>query len=167
MDVFEKLGIDWKSLIIYLVNFGIIVAIVARYLWRPIISNLDKRREFIRSNIKESELLKEQFQKELKKKEYEHVLFVQQMQEEMAQAKKHAHEKMDLLLAEAETERQHIISIAKANAAEIQKQALEHLEGDLVKRMQHTILYVLKNKVPEKVIKDSLKEAWTHLDKKM
>lgn len=165
MDVFEKLGIDWKSLILYLVNFGIIVVVVAKYLWRPIISNIDTRRELIRSNIEESELLKNQFQNELKKKEAEHAIFVQTMQQEMNEAKKNARERADQLLAEAEAEKQEIVAVARTNAAEIQKQALQHLESALFERMQKTILFVLKNKVPSNVVEESVQDAWKQIEK--
>ena len=50
--VFEALGIDWKILILQVVAFGILVLILAKWVYPPILKMLDRREKLIEDSVK-------------------------------------------------------------------------------------------------------------------
>jgi F-type H+-transporting ATPase subunit b len=78
-ELITKLGIDWKLLIAQLVNFGILLYILNRFVFKPLLASLNARREQIVSSVKQNE------EAEAKLKEAEAL-----KEEVMAQARKEA-----------------------------------------------------------------------------
>lgn len=60
MELFSKLGIDWRLLIIQIVNFGVLLFILKRYLYKPIITMLEKRRERVQESVDLNEKIKKE-----------------------------------------------------------------------------------------------------------
>ncbi len=55
MDIFTKLGIDWKLLIAQVINFGILFWILRRYAYQPMFDFLEKRTTRIEQGLKDAE----------------------------------------------------------------------------------------------------------------
>lgn len=55
MELFEKLGIDWRLLIAQLVNFAILITALTFLLFKPLIAALDKRRAKISESLENAE----------------------------------------------------------------------------------------------------------------
>ncbi|MEI8097123.1 MAG: F0F1 ATP synthase subunit B [Candidatus Moraniibacteriota bacterium] len=55
MDVFAKLGIDWKLLIAQAVNFGILFWVLRRFAYKPMLDFLESRTERIDKGLKDAE----------------------------------------------------------------------------------------------------------------
>ena len=91
----DKLGIEPKLLLAQLVNFTIIMLVLKKYLYQPILDLLDKRKAEIAENAKVSE--------KLKKSEVE------------------MNEKVDKALSKAREEALGIINDAKKTAKEVEK----------------------------------------------
>lgn len=60
MELFQKLGIDWRLLIIQIVNFGILLFILKRYLYKPVVDMLEKRREHVQESVDLNEKMKKE-----------------------------------------------------------------------------------------------------------
>lgn len=163
MDVLSKLGIDWWQILLYLVNFGLIVFLLSKFLYKPLLNYLDKRRDLIKQNIEEAENLKKEFERELKEQEAETKKILDQMHEEVAQAKKEAELKAEELLNEAEEERKQIIAETKKQVDIMKERIHDEVEHEIIVRMEQTILDVLQNKVPKDIIKQSIKDTWKQL----
>jgi DNA integrity scanning protein DisA with diadenylate cyclase activity len=73
----------------------LVVFLLSKFLYKPLLAYLDKRRDLIKQNIEEAENLKKEFQRELKEQEVENKKIIDQMQKEVAQAKKEAEQKAD------------------------------------------------------------------------
>ena len=54
-ELIAKLGIDWKLLIAQAVNFGILVYILKRFVYTPVITTLEKRRQNIADTMSKAE----------------------------------------------------------------------------------------------------------------
>jgi len=54
-DLVNLFGIDWRLLIIQAVNFGVLLAALTYFLYRPILTMLDERREKIAQGVKDAE----------------------------------------------------------------------------------------------------------------
>src|SRR3990172_3257094 len=53
-ELFSKLGIDWRLLIAQIINFTVLLFVLYRFLYRPILSVLEKRRERIEKSLEEA-----------------------------------------------------------------------------------------------------------------
>ena len=102
MEFLGKLGIDAKLLIAQVVNFGLLLWLLRKFLYKPIIKRIEKD---------EKELEQAKFQN--KKLEKEKEIFLKQQKQESLDSKKQA---------------QKIIKEAESIAQEIRKQAHEETE---------------------------------------
>ena len=66
-------------------------------------------------------------------------------------------------MQEADARRDQIIEEARKQAEETKKSILKEAEQETQKRIEKTILHVLKNKIPEDVVKASVQAAWKDL----
>ncbi len=55
MDVFAKLGIDWKLLIAQAVNFGILFWVLRHFAYRPMLTFLEERTKRIEKGLADAE----------------------------------------------------------------------------------------------------------------
>ena len=59
MDFLEKLGIDWRLLIAQVLNFAILLFVLRRFAYQPIVKALNGRRERIAKAMAETQALEE------------------------------------------------------------------------------------------------------------
>lgn len=60
MEVLGKIGIDWKLLIGQMINFGLLLWLLNRFLYKPIIKRIEKdERELDQVNIQRAKLKRE------------------------------------------------------------------------------------------------------------
>ena len=55
MDALAQLGIDWKLLLAQVVNFGILLFILKRYAYQPMLQLMDERAARIEKGLKDAE----------------------------------------------------------------------------------------------------------------
>lgn len=163
MGVLSKLGIDWWQILLYLVNFGLIVLLLSKFLYKPLLNYLDKRRDLIKQNIDEAENLKKEFDLEIKKQEAQTKKLLDQMNQEVAKAKQDAEVRAEELLQQAEQERKQIVADTKKQVEIMKNKIHEEVEQEIIVRMEETILDVLQNKVPKDIVKQSVKDSWKQL----
>jgi len=160
MDAIHKIGINYQALAVYLVNFGILLAALGKFLYRPILNLLDERREVIRKNLKEAEDLRESFTEELEKQQEKTNTLVTSMERDVMRAKGEAKEEAAKLLESAEAERSRILEGAQAYAEEIKQSTHREVADEVLLRVERIVGTVLQNKVPESVIQESVRDAW-------
>jgi len=105
MELFEKLGIDWRLLIAQLVNFAILFTALTLLLYKPLLSVIEKRQKKIADSLKDAERIGE----ELRSTE----------------------EKSRAALSEARAEASKILSSAQAAAEEVRSSAVEKARGEV------------------------------------
>ncbi|MBI3685123.1 hypothetical protein HY250_01845 [Candidatus Azambacteria bacterium] len=44
MELFQKFGIDWRLLVMQIINFAILLFILKRYLYKPVMDMLERMR---------------------------------------------------------------------------------------------------------------------------
>lgn len=54
-SILDAFGIDWKMLVAQLVNYGILIAALTWFLYRPVLRMLDERREKIAQGVLDAE----------------------------------------------------------------------------------------------------------------
>ncbi len=55
MDALTKLGIDWKLLIAQIINFLLVLFVLAKFLYKPILGMLDRRSKKIAQGLRDAE----------------------------------------------------------------------------------------------------------------
>src|SRR3989338_3029023 len=116
-ELLHSLGIDWRLLIAQGVNFAILLAVLGRFVYRPIMKMLDDRREGVRRAIE---------------------------REESAAAKLAAAEaEKEAMLADARVRSQKIIDEARQSGEEVKrkmfgeaKEEIKKMQTDAAKKLQ-------------------------------
>lgn len=104
LEFLGDLGIDWKLLIAQVVNFGLLLWLLAKFMYKPVIRRIEKD---------EAEL--QQVQKQKVELEKEMHIFEEQKKKEISEAKERARE---------------IVAEAEGVAKEIRKRAQEEAEQE-------------------------------------
>lgn len=113
MDILSKLGIDWRLLIAQIVNFLILLYVLKRFAYAPILRFLEERREKIERGIKRAEE-SEKINRKAKADAEELVLSAKrQAKDIMSEAHIAAQQSRESMLVQAKEESKEIILAAK------------------------------------------------------
>lgn len=165
MDKLLTLGIDPWQMLLYLVNTGVIVVILTVYLYKPILRFIDKRRDQIISSIEESKHLQEIFEKKLEESEKKRRESEEKFKEEMNNLHKFTEEKRKKLVGEMEKARTDLMQKAHKEIEEKKTALISEAEKEIKILMSRIILDIVENKVPEKVVTESISSAWQKYNK--
>lgn len=69
MDALTAFGVNWKLLLIQGLNFGILLLVLYRFLYRPLLAMLEKRREVIAKGLKDAEAASKERERVIAEKE--------------------------------------------------------------------------------------------------
>lgn len=119
MELIAKLGVDWQLLIAQIVNFTILLAILATFVYQPLLRLLDERREKIRRSLED-----------VKKIERERQELEQWRQEQMRKIDQEAGAFLERAKVDAEKARVEILASAKKQAEEMLRKGREELTGE-------------------------------------
>lgn len=166
MDGIKQLGVDWKAIVLYIVNFGVLLFFLTRYLYNPLLKWMDDRRNLIKQSLEEAESLKVQFKEDILAKELETKKLVAQMQKELHESREKSKELAEKLLKEAEVEKAKILQAANLEAAEIKKDLARQAEEEIFKRVSVLLSEAIKNNTSPADVKATLKKAWQSYEEK-
>lgn len=127
----EALGIDPKILLAQIINFSILLFLLKKFLYGPIIKMLDDRKEKIEQGLKDSEKAKEM----LENVETETVMKNEKAfidaKEIVESAKKEASEKAAEIIKKANHDADEMIKKAQAEAGSAKEKALSAAKGEI------------------------------------
>lgn len=131
--IIETFGIDARLIVIQLINFGLLLAGLSYFLYRPVMKMLADREEKITQGINDAEAAAEaKASAEADKKQ----LLGEAAKEAEAvalRAKEHASEKADSIVAIAEEKANGIVKAAEAKSEELKLQAHKESEAEISK----------------------------------
>ncbi len=143
MELITTLGIDWKVLIVQLINFGILIVVLSVLVYRPILRLIDDRRERVRKSMEDTKAIENQRREidefkleQMKKIDAECGKFLENAKHQAESVKKE-------ILGNAEKEASAILAKAKA--------ALDEERGRMVREIQGSLSSVVV-KMAEKII---------------
>lgn len=132
-ELFAAFGINWKLLLIQAFNFGILLLILWRYLYTPVLKIIDERKKKIEEGIQNAD----EAARKLAASEGEGEKIVSNAAREaealVGDARKRADEKRLEMLKAAEERAAAILAEASARAEEAQRQALLASEREIAK----------------------------------
>lgn len=132
MEAIESLGIDWKLLIAQIINFAILLILLKKFLYTPILNMLDQRKGKIEKGLKDSEEAEKKLaecETECKKISQE---AVKESEKIIASARKLAETETKKIIAEAEKKSQKIITLAQEDAESRKENALKEAKKELI-----------------------------------
>jgi F-type H+-transporting ATPase subunit b len=134
-DLLNALGIQWSVLLAQTVNFVILVFILKRFLYKPVLKVIDQRRDLIADSMKKVQ----EIDKRKEELDKERVKILRKADEEAGALLKRAKE-------EAESMRTEIEKAAQAQASHILQKGMEQLDNEraiMVKEIQNKLAHAI------------------------
>ncbi len=132
--------IDWFTVSAQIVNFLILVWLLNRFLYKPILNAIDAREQSITNQLEEAAAIKASAQQERQTFEQNNALIEQQRVELLSQANQ-----------QADAERQRLIEIARSETANLSEQWRESLANQqdslkqqLIKRTEQEVFAIAR-----------------------
>lgn len=150
MDALNSLGIDWKLLVAQIVNFLILLLILRKFLFGPIVKMLSERKTKITKGLEDAQSAKESLDNA-----------GQKAREITSEAMQEAQIIVALARKEAEEEKNKIIAGTQEKAAKIIKEAQER-----TKREEDKLVVRSKSRLGELVVAALEKILGTKQDEK-
>lgn len=160
MEKLSALGLDLNSLLIYLVNFGIIYLIISRLISKPIIDILEKRKAEIENNLSEANKIKVELIQEKNNFEIQKQKLREEFNEDLKKFEKSIQEKRKELDEENSKLREEIIQKALSEQKQIKENVFKIIQEDLIKSYSTILNKVLKNDSSPEKINQSILESW-------
>jgi len=149
-DVIGRLGIDAKLFIAQVINFGLVLLVLWKFAYKPLLKLMDDRTKKIESGLKKAEEM------DIRVKELE-----TEKEEILTAARKEAREIVDLATSGAEEKRQSMIISAKE---EVEKVVLQGKEQLSVQKTQ--MIEEAKGELADLIVTAALKVTGDNIDKK-
>jgi len=165
MQGFNSLGIDLTSLLIYLVNFGILYLIISKLLSKPILDLILKRTETIKNNLSEAERLKQEIQKEKEEFENQKKKMREEMNLEMRKFKEALEQKNLHIEKEMNEKREKLMDEARIEIKNKKNEIYSEMQDDILLLVSKVVKNFIKEEVSENTIKNSVKEVWKDIQK--
>ncbi len=158
-----KLGINLPLLIAQLINFGLVVFLLSRLLYRPVLNALQARTQRIQESIENAEQVKQQLARAQQDYEARMAEARQQAAQIVAQAQERAQVQARELVANAQSDAERIKAEAHQQAQQERDQLLRGLQGQLANLVTETAQNVIGQELRtggghERLIQQSLAE---------
>jgi len=139
----EKLGINWGLLIAQIFNVVLLVWLLTRFLYRPVLNMLNERTRRIQDSLKETEQVKEQLANAKQDYDAELARARQEAGAILAQAQERAKLQEVEIIAQARQEADRIRSDAREQAVQEREQLLRDLKNQMAELVTATASRVL------------------------
>ncbi len=132
-QIITVFGINWKLLLIQAVNFGLLLFILHRYLYKPVLSMVDVRRLKIENAIKDAERMEEELGRAEAKKVSILRLATEKGDELILAAKKHAETEEHNIVKDAHRKAVHLLNEAERRALREHEEMLQKAEREVAR----------------------------------
>ncbi len=133
MEVFHAFGIDWRLLIIQVVNFGLLMLALWVFLYKPLMRLLDERRTKIAQGVEDARLAAENLAHAEDEKKSIVTAAAKEADAALERARKSASEIDKKAQTDAEEKASRILSAAEKESEELRAQALLGAKEEMAK----------------------------------
>jgi F-type H+-transporting ATPase subunit b len=155
----EKLGINWALLIAQLFNVILVVWLLTRFLYQPVLNMLNERTRRVQEGLKEAEQVKQQLASAKQDYDAELARARQEAAGILAQAQERAKSQETEIIAQARQEADRIRNEAREQAVQERDQLLRDLKNQVADLVTMTATRVLGEELKsnhDKLIEESL-----------
>lgn len=150
----EKLGIQPIHLLAQIFNFVLLLFILKKFLYKPILKMLDERQKKVKEGLEYAEKMKAESEQSEKRREQVQLTAKNEAKEIVAAARKEAKKMADGMVQEAEKEARSITEKARNDAAKEYEVRLKELEKEAVSVASRMVERLLKDALSAKEQKD-------------
>lgn len=159
MDLLSKLGVDWRLLIGQIINFLIVLAILYKFAYRPILGFLRKREEKIAKSLLDAQKIEENLKSSEKQKKEIIVLARQEAEGILRQAETAAEKFTTEAAQKARLEMEKIKQEAKSQIEQEKQKAFEELKNQTADLVISLTEKILTEKITDKKDKEMIEET--------
>lgn len=145
-ELFAAFGIDWKLLLIQAVNFGVLLAVLTYFLYKPILRIIDERREKVAEGVR----VAEEAARKLADAQEESKSLVGSASREAEQLVASARSRADgvggEIIRAAELKAQSVLKDAEARAEEAKRLALQESSKEIARAAMLAAEKILREK---------------------
>lgn len=159
MEVLAKLGIDWKLLIAQAVNFLVLLWVLRRYAYKPILKALEARTKRIEQGLKDAETSQAKLQGVIEEEKKILAAAREEAQNILVAAEGNAKKRDALMLDETKQKIDRMIAEADTHLAENQAKLLREAKAELTDIVIATTEKVLGGKVNAEIDAELVKKS--------
>ena len=159
MEVLAKLGIDWKLLIAQAVNFLVLLWVLRRYAYRPILKALETRTKKIEQGLKDAETSQAKLQGVIEEEKKILTAAREEARNILVVAESNAKKRDALMLDETKQKIDRMIAEADTHLAENQAKLLREAKAELTDIVIATTEKVLGGKVNVEIDAELVKKS--------
>ena len=132
-DLFAAFGVNWKLLLIQAVNFGLLLAALSYFLYRPILKIIDERREKIAESVRVANAAAKKLEDAKGQSESMIGAAAKEAEELVATARTRADEKGSEMMKVAQGRSDALRAEAQQRAEEAKRQAIQESEREIAR----------------------------------
>ena len=166
MELLDKLGIDWRLLIAQLINFLILVLILYKFLYKPVLKMLDGRKEKIEKGLRDAEQLGVELEKTKELQAAEIQKAKQEAREIIEEADKRAEAAGAETKLKTKAEVEKLISAAKSQIINEKEKMMSEIKKEAIELILLTAEKVVGKTIDTKAQKNLIEETLKEADKK-
>ncbi|MFA5793158.1 MAG: hypothetical protein WC897_04815 [Candidatus Gracilibacteria bacterium] len=160
MEGLSKLGIDPIAILVYIINTGVLLAVLVYVLYKPVLKFLDERRDKIQSSVDEAVLLKDELEKKSAEAKEAEARFEELLKKETENLRKFSEQRRSELEAEMAVARTDMLRKAGEEIEARKNELIKDVEDNILGLIKKIVLDIVRNKVPEEVVAESISDAW-------
>ncbi len=164
MDGLGKLGIDVWGILYYLINYGLILAVLGIYVYPKIDFVLKKRQKDISDSLDNASNLKSELSKEVEKYHKEHARLLEEIRLQKKDWLAEIESMKSQILSEMEEKRSRALEEIDRIIAEKKSALLDEARQDIYSIIVRSF-HNLSKKIPEPIIQESIDDAWSMIHK--
>ncbi len=132
-QLIEAFGIDVRLIIIQVINFGILMAILTYFLYKPVLKMLKDREDTIAKGIADAEAAGKAKAEATEEKNTIIATANKEAEAMTARAKEHASVRGDEIVADAQKKAEQVVKDAALRGEELKSAALKESEAEIAK----------------------------------
>lgn len=159
MELLTNLGIDWRLLIAQLINFTILLAVLYKFLYKPVLKLLHERSVRIEEGLKNAEAVEIKLRAATEAYDAKLREARGAAQKILEQTQKEAEKMRADLAAKAQKEAEKIVSSGRARLSAERDRIMEEAQDELADLVEHATEHVLGNIVTPEIDKQLIEQA--------
>ena len=162
MELFNALGLDWRVLLFQLINFAVLLWILHRFAYKPLLTMLDERSEKIEEGLKNADDATKKLKEASEKEEAVLVNAKKEAREIIAKAEETAKRNKEEILEEAKSQSKKLMDQAEQRIKEARDKMLREVKSEITDLVVSAAGKILEEKIDAQkdaeIIKKSLKD---------
>ncbi len=132
MELLQSLGVDWKLLLAQLINFAILLAVLYKFLYKPLLKVMEERSKKIEDGLKNAEAAEKKLAESAI--EYQKMLAEAQRQGQLVigQSKAHAEQLRTSLLKQTQDEAAQLLETGRATLQREHQEMMQAARKELM-----------------------------------